>query len=139
MFNFFKKKTPTIKGLYVLTFTAEEMEEEELKPVLSIAEQALKKNKTDFAKLWEFVQEDTTKDVDNKLYNAEMHNPQTMQVAMDTWLIGKYGVSFKPDFEKNFFPHAMRDPQGRENFFLYYFDVELPPPPKKFSLIDMFE
>ena len=139
MFNFGKKKAPKVNGVYVLTFTAEKMTDETLNPVLKIAIDTLQKKYERFTALIEAVDEDTPKRSGNYLHNAEMHNPQTMQIAMDTWLIGQHSVTFSPEFGENFFPHAMRDPQGRENYFLYYFDVEEEVPPKKFSLIDMFE
>lgn len=139
MFNFFKKKNPKVHGVYVLTFTAESMDDETLNPVLEIAANMLREKHKSFAKLWEVIDEETLMKSGNHPYNPDMHNPQTMQLAMDTWLIGQHDVKFEPEFGETFFPHAMRDPQGRENYFLYYFDVELPPPPKKISLIDMFE
>ena len=139
MFNFFKKKGPKIKAVYVLTFTAEAMNNDALAPVLKIAEIMLQEKNTGFSKLWEGVQEDPPKKSGNYLYNAEMHNPQTMQVAFDTWLIGQHDVKFEPEFGETFFPHAMRDPQGRENFFLFYFDLEKETGTKKRSLVDMFE
>lgn len=127
-----------MKGVYVLAFTAEKMTDETLNPVLEIAINALQEKHEAFAKLWGAVEEETSKRSGNYLYNAEMHNPQTMQIAMDTWLIGQHDVKFKPEFGENFFPHAMRDPQGRENYFLYYFAVE-EAPKKKRSLVDLFE
>ena len=125
MFNFFKKKGPTVKGVYMLSFTAEKMDDETLFPVLSIAEKMLQEKHAAFAKLWASIRDETHKKTGNHLYNAEMHNPQTMQVAFDTWLIGQHDVKFAPEFGENFFPHAMSDPQGRENYFLYYFDLEI--------------
>jgi hypothetical protein len=139
MFNFLKKKAPKIKGVYVLTFTAETMDDDALNPVLNIAATMLHEKHTSFANLWDAANEETLMKSGNYLYNADMHNPQTMQVAMDTWLIGQHDVKFEPEFGENFFPHAMRDPQGRENYFLYYFDVEETSGKKKGSLIDMFE
>ncbi len=124
MFNFFKRKGPKIKGAYVLTFTAETMNKDALAPVLEIAERMLQEKNAGFAKLQAAMQEDTPKESGNYLYNAKMHNPQTMQIAFDTWLIGQHDVKFEPEFGETFFPHAMRDPQGRENYFLYYFDLE---------------
>ncbi len=124
MFNFFKKKRPVVKSLYILTLTAETMAEDALKPVLAIAEKMLQEKSSAFAKLRASMQEDTPLQIGNQPYNAELHNPQTMQIALDTWLIGQHGVKFEPEFNENFFPHAMRDPQGRENYFLYYFDLE---------------
>ncbi|MBT3338571.1 MAG: hypothetical protein HN855_06150 [Anaerolineae bacterium] len=141
MLKFIKKKfsRKTIKGLYILTFTAEEMPPETLEAVIPIAEKMLKEKNPAFVDLHKFMQEDTPLEIANRLHNASIHNPHTMQVTLDTWLIGTHDVAFRPAFNKNFFPHAMQDPQGRENFFLYYFDVEEEVPPKKFSLVDMFE
>ena len=87
MFNFFKKKGPKIKAVYVLTFTAEAMNNDTLTPVLDIAEIMLQEKNTDFSKLWEGVQEDTPKKSGNYLYNAEMHNPQTMQTRSTLGLV----------------------------------------------------
>ena len=124
MFNLFKKKGPKINGVYILTFTAEKMDDETLAPVLGIAEGMLQEKNDRFKELWSIMQKEMPKNTGNQLYNAEMHNPQTMQVAMDTWLIGQHDVKFEPEFGENFFPHAMSDPQGRKNYFLYYFDLE---------------
>ncbi len=127
MFEFFKKKRapqPKIKGLYILTFTAEEMPEETLNNIIPIADKMLADKNPSFAALKESMGEETPLHISNRLYNAEMHNPQTMQIALDTWLIGTHDVAFEPNFGENFFPHAMSDPQRRENFFLYYFELE---------------
>ena len=139
MFNRFKKKAPVIHGIYILSFTAEKMDDETLAPVLDIAQKMLAQKDNGFARLWNARSNATPTETANHLYNAEMHNPQTMQMTMDTWLIGQHDTKFEPQFGVNFFPHAMRDPQGRENYFLYYFDAEIEEPPKKFSLVDMFE
>ena len=126
MLNFFKKKPlrKSIKGLYILSFTAEEMSAEALEAVIPIADKMLKEKNPDFAKLYKFMQEDTPVEISNRLYDASLHNPHTMQVTFDTWLIGTQDVTFEPAFNENFFPHAMQDPQGKENYFLYYFDLD---------------
>ncbi|MCP4140614.1 MAG: hypothetical protein GY755_10055 [Chloroflexi bacterium] len=141
MFNFIKNKFSknAIKGMYILAFTPEEMTEETLQTVIPIAEKMLKEKSATFAALLDAMEEDTPVLTSNRLYNPALHNPHTMQVTFDTWLSGQYEAKFEPRFDENFFPHAMSDPQGRENFFLYYFDVEEKAPPKKFSLVDMFE
>jgi hypothetical protein len=141
MLNFFKKKSTrkSIKGLYILTFTAEEISTEALKSVIPIADKMLKEKNPAFAALHQSIQEDTPLHTSNRVYDSSLHNPHTMQVSFDTWLMGQHKAKFEPSFDENFFPHAMRDPQGRENYFLYYFDVEEEAPPKKISLVDMFE
>jgi len=141
MFKFIKNKLSknVIKGLYILAFTPEEMSEEALQTAISIADKMLKGKNTAFARLLDVMQEDTPLHISNRLYNPSLHNPHTMQVTFDTWLTGQHEAKFEPRFDENFFPHAMSDSQGRENFFLYHFDVEEEAPPKKFSLVDMFE
>ena len=111
-------------GVYILTLTAEKMDNETLAPILKISESMLQEKNDKFTKLWALIQEETPKNTGNYIYNAEMHTPQTMQVAFDTWLIGQHDVRFEPEFGENFFPHAMSDPQGRDNYFLYYFDLK---------------
>lgn len=126
MLNFFKKKPlrKSIKGLYILSFTAEEMSVEALEAVIPIADKMLKEKNPGFANLHGFMQEDTPVEISNRLYDASLHNPHTMQVTFDTWLIGTQDMTFEPAFNENFFPHAMQDPQGKENYFLYYFDLD---------------
>jgi len=52
-----------------------------------------------------------------------MHTPQTMQAALMGWLENLYNMAYKPTEDKNFFPHRMKDPQGKEIFILFYFDL----------------
>ena len=141
MFKFIKNKRSknTIKGLFILAFTPEEMSGESLQAVIPIADKMLKEKNAAFAALHDAMQDDTPLYTSNRLYNPTIHNPHTMQVTFDTWLAGQHEAKFEPRFDENFFPHAMNDPQGRENYFLYYFDLEEKAPPKKFSLVDMFE
>ena len=53
-----------------------------------------------------------------------MHTPQTMQTSLAGWIQNQYNVTFHPVIGQTFFPQGTRDPQGRDNFFLFYFDVE---------------
>jgi hypothetical protein len=50
-----------------------------------------------------------------------MHTQQVMQSTLAGWLQNENVTS---DFRigDNFFPYGIRDPQGRENYILFYFD-----------------
>jgi len=112
----------TVKTMYVLTFTTEEMVAEELMPVVKIAQGMLEKKNPNFAKLIREMKPDTRIEIANMQYAGPiMHTPQTMQTALGGWMSNQYGADFMPAINKNFFPHGMKDPQGKENFFLFYF------------------
>jgi hypothetical protein len=136
MFKRFKKKeTPkssspsadsAVKAVYVMAITTEKMPEAQLQPVVKIADNMLRKKEPAFTHLWEEkVQPQTMIEVANVKYAGPlMHTPQSMQSTLAGWIKNQYGVEFKPVMGVNFFPHGMRDPQGKKNFFLFYFDVE---------------
>jgi hypothetical protein len=118
------KDNPGIKGLYIMAFTSEELEPEKLNIVTHVADNMLRaKNPTFKALMEERMAPKTRIEIANLKHVPIMHTPQTMQTTMMGWLKRQYGVAFKPVIEKNFFPHGMRDPQGRENYFLFYFDI----------------
>ena len=62
-------------------------------------------------------------EISNIQYSAMMHTPESMQTSMMGWLKRQYNIAFKPVTGSNFFVHGMGDPEGRENIFLFYFDV----------------
>ena len=135
MFNRFKKKDEpkatmpladqAVKAVYIMTFTTKEMPPDELKTVVQIAEGMLKGKNPVFAQLWAKQMRPETKiEVANVKYAGPMmHTPQTMQTTLAGWIKKQYDVDYKPKAGVNFFPHGMRDPQGKENFFLFYFDL----------------
>jgi hypothetical protein len=63
-------------------------------------------------------------EIANLEYSRMMHSPQAMQSSMGGWLKKQYNLDFAPSMGENFFPHGMRNQQGQENFFLFYFDFE---------------
>ena len=130
MFKRFKKKetpkdpAPTMDGVvnavYIMAITTEKMPAATLQPVVKIADGMLRKKNPVFERLWsENVKPDTKIEVANVKYAGPlMHTPQSMQSTLAGWIKNQYGVDFKPEVGVNFFPHGMRDPQGKENYFL---------------------
>ena len=118
--------SPAVKGLYILALTAEILSPETLKSVVQIGDDMLRERNPAFARLWgEHLHPDTPIIVANILFaGALMHTPQTMQAALIGWLKEEHNIECTPAINHNFFPHGMRDPQDRENFLLYYFDME---------------
>jgi hypothetical protein len=126
MVNLFKKKdTPGIKGLYIMAFTPEELGTEKLKYVTHVADGMLRAKNPTFKQLMEQQMAPKTRiEIANIQYIPLMHTPQGMQTTLMGWLKKTYNVTFAPTVEKNFFPHGMRDPQGRETYILFYFDMD---------------
>jgi hypothetical protein len=119
-----KKDTPSVERLYIMAFTPEELEPEKLKHVALVADGMMRAKNRTFKQLMEEQMGPKTRiEIANVQYLPIMHTPQTMQATMMGWLKRQYGVTFKPVVDKNFFPHGMRDPQGRENYILFYFDM----------------
>ena len=129
---------PTVKGLYILALTAEILSPDTLKSVVQIGDDMLREKNRAFAHLLgEQMHPDTPIIVANILFaGALMHTLQTMQAALIGWLEVQHNVECTPAINHSFFPHGMRDPQDRENFLLYYFDMEgqLPSNPRKITL-----
>lgn len=42
---------------------------------------------------------------------------------MTNWLKQKFNITLNPTPGTDYFAHGMRDPQGRENIVLFYFDL----------------
>ncbi len=119
-----KKDNPGIKGLYIMAFTPEKLAPEKLKHVTHMADGMIRAKNPTFKQLMEEQMAPKTRiEIANIEYIPIMHTPQTMQTTMMGWLKKRYGVTFEPVLEKNFFPHGMKDPQGRENYILFYFDM----------------
>jgi hypothetical protein len=116
----------SVKAVYIMTFTAEPMPAEALKPAVKAAEGMLKGKNPVFAQLWtEQMKPESKIEVANVQYAGPMmHTPQTMQTTLAGWIKKQYNADYQPIVNKNFFPHGMRDGQGRENFFLFYFEME---------------
>ena len=121
-----RSSAPKVKTVYIMAITAEEMPNDRLIPVVHIADHRLRAKNPAFARLMTGQMLPKSKiEVANILYAGPiMHTPQAMQQALASWIKKKYSVDYKPVLNQNFFPHGMRDPQGRENYFLFYFDME---------------
>ena len=120
-----QEKTLKIKAVYVMAFTPEKLDSNTLMGVSKIAGDMLKGKDANFKQLEEqFTRANTPVHISNLQYSALMHTPQTMQTTLAGWLKGQYQVQFHSKLGINFFPHGMKDPQGRENYVLFYFDLE---------------
>lgn len=120
-----KKNNPGIKGLYIMAFTPEELGPEKLKYVVHVADGMVRAKDPIFRRLMEEQMAPQTRiEIASLRHVPLMHTPQTMQTAMQGWLKARYGVSYEPVVGKNFFPHGMKDPQGKETYILFYFDME---------------
>jgi len=108
-----------------MTITADKMEAAQLKPIIYMADAGLRNKNAAFAAMMEKLQGTATPiEITNIQYAGSlMHTPQTMQSTLAGWLQKQYGVTYLPVVGQNFFPHGMRDPRGRENYFLFYFDL----------------
>jgi hypothetical protein len=113
------------KALYVLTFTPEQMDRFALMRMTHLAGEKLKAQNPIFKKrIEEEMSSKTRTEIGNLQYDPNVHTPTSMQTSMNEWLKKQYNVSFHPTSESNFFVHGMKDPQGKENFLLFYFDME---------------
>ncbi|MBE9099192.1 hypothetical protein [Vacuolonema iberomarrocanum] len=115
----------TIKGIYILAITAEKLEPEALMPVVQMADTMLQNKNTTFTAMMErALAVNAPIEVANIQYAGSlMHTPQTMQSTLAGWIQKQYNVAYQPVIGQTFFPQGTRDPQGRDNFFLFYFDV----------------
>jgi hypothetical protein len=114
---------PSVKGLYIFAFTPEQLNLDHLKAVVKIAEGMLMNKNPSFKQLMAQMLPQTRVEIGNMQLIPLMHTPQTMQTTLMGWLKKSYSVAFQPTVDKNFFPHGMKDPQGEENFILFYFDL----------------
>jgi hypothetical protein len=119
-----KNKDLRVKAIYIMAFTPEKMAPKTLQAVTYMAGDMLKAKDPAFKRLMERLAPQTPIEIANLQYIAVFHTPQTMQNSMMGWLKKQYNVTCDPVAGSNFFPHGMRDPQGRENFILFYFDIE---------------
>lgn len=114
---------PTLQAVYMMAFTPEKMDNGMLMAVCQMAADRLAAKSPAFAQRMNLLSKDTRMNMSNQLYAENMHTPQNMQLTLEGWLHNNQVVT-DMRFGDNFFPHGMRDPKGRENFFLYYFDLK---------------
>lgn len=114
-----------LKAIYILIFTPEKLDSKNLLSVSRLASEMLEAKDPIFKRLiQEQVESKTPIEIANQQYLASMHTPQVMQSTMKGWLDTQYKVNFNPVEGSNFFPHGMRNPQGRTNYVMFYFDFE---------------
>jgi len=119
-----KNKNLRVKAVYIMAFTPEKLNPKTLQGVTYLAADMLKAKNPAFKQLMEHLTPQTPIEIANLQYMAMFHTPQVMQTSLMGWLKKQYNVTFAPVSGSNFFLHGMRDPQGRENFILFYFDIE---------------
>jgi hypothetical protein len=113
----------TLQTVYMMAFTPEKMENNMLMAVCQMAADRLASKNNVFAQRMSMRDANTRMVFSNQLYIATLHTPQSMQSTLAGWLQNENVPS---DFRigDNFFPYGLRDPQGRENYVLLYFDVK---------------
>lgn len=113
-----------IKALYIVAFTPAKLDRNELMSVTHMATDKLKAKDPLFKQRMEEMPPKTRLEITNAEFNPAVHTPTNMQTLMGDWLKNQYNVNFNPTPDNNFFLHGMRNPQGRQNIFLFYFDIE---------------
>ena len=113
----------TIKAVYVMAFTPQQMESQALMQMCRLAASMLEKKDPAFAQLMAVVNSTKiTLHFSNQVFVPIMHTPQVMQKTMGGWLKDK--LTYHPVYGQNFFANGLNDPQGRAHFVLFYFDLE---------------
>jgi hypothetical protein len=116
--------TSKIKALYVMAFTPEKMDQDSLQTWTQEAVDQLKRKDLAFKQRFEGLLPQVRLERTSTEFIPATHTPKNMQTLMSEWLRLQHNVSFKPKEEENFFFHGTRNPQGRQNIFLFYFDFE---------------
>lgn len=120
-----KNREFNINTLYILAFTPEKKDANTLTAVTHLAIDQLEAKDPVFKQRMEECAESNVRfEIANTQYIATMHTPTNMRTSMMGWLKKQYNVTFNPTAGNDFFLHGMRDPQGKENFILFYFDIE---------------
>ena len=114
---------PTLQTFYIMAFTPEKMENNMLMGVCKMASDRLAAKDKAFAQRTALIGKTTRITFSNQLHSPMMHTPQNMQATLGGWLKNE-NVPFNPVLGETFFVFGMKDPQGRENFFLFYFHME---------------
>jgi hypothetical protein len=112
-----------LQTVYLMAFTPEKLDDNSLVGMCKAATNMLSAKDRTFAQRMALLNENTRITFSNQLHLPTMHSPQTMQSTLAGWL-GNENATFAPRIGDNFFPHGMRDSQGRENYVLVYFDFK---------------
>jgi hypothetical protein len=113
-----------IKALYVMAFTPEKMDQDPLRALTQEAVNHLKGKNPAFKQRFEGKPPQAQLQIGNIQFLPFTHTPKNMQALMSEWLMQQHNVTFKPKEDESYFFHGMRNPQGRQNIFLFYFDFE---------------
>ena len=114
---------PNIKALYILAFTPEELDRDRLVPLVFFAIERLKAMNSTFKRRMEQMASKTAIQMVSLKHAPEVHTLTSMQTSMNA-VLKKHNVAFNPTRDDDFFMHGMKDPQGNEEYFLFYFDLE---------------
>ncbi len=107
----------------MLAFTSEPLEADMLRAYLARAEKGLRHEQPAYQALMDSLAGSQVPiEVANVQIVPAMHTPQTMQTTLAGWIAKQHEVRFEPQMGVNFFPHGMRDAQGRESYLLVYVD-----------------
>jgi hypothetical protein len=117
-----ERHKPNIKALYVAAFTPEELNREKLIPLVFFAIDRLKAINPTFNRRIEQMPAKTPIEMSSLKHFPKVHTLTSMQTSMKV-VLKKHNVALNPTAEDNFFVHGMTDPQGKENIFLFYFDM----------------
>jgi hypothetical protein len=103
-----------------MAFTHEKPTNRALMAVARLAANELAEKDQAFAQKMGMLGPRTTITFSNQQYVPIFHTPPGMETSLGRWL-KKENIVFKPVKGENFFLSALKDPQNRENYFLFYF------------------
>jgi len=111
-------KTITV---YIMAFTPQKLDHNLLSEMVGAARTLLEGKDPAFKKaVNQSIADHAGIKVSNQILIPFMHTPQIMRTTLEGWLRNENLIpSLAPG--ETFFPHGLRDEQGRENFILFYF------------------
>lgn len=118
-----KNRAINIKALYVLALTALQMDQKMLMGFTRMAADRLQANDPVFKQRMEQWMQSRTRIEFAGAPHVAGTTLANMQEIMANWLKQKFNITLNPTPGYDYFVHGLRDPQGRENIVLYYFDL----------------
>ena len=111
-----------VKALYVMVFAPEKWGQDQVKEITKVAEGMLKGKDSQFKRLFDEQMRPSTRiDISNVQYMPFTNTPEWMQTMFSGWM-KKSNVEFMPMPGNNLFQHGMKDQNGKEVFFFFYFE-----------------
>ena len=111
-----------VKTLYVMVFAPEKWGQDQIKEITKVAEGMLKGKDSQFKRLFDEQMKPSTRvDISNVQYMPFTNTPEWMQTMFSGWM-KKSNVEFMPMPGNNLFQHGMKDQNGKEVFFFFYFE-----------------